>query len=41
MPSALNFTFCSLEEQIWGWGVGGGGCRWWGLRLLGGAGGGG
>ena len=22
MPSALNFTFCSLEEQIWGWGVG-------------------
>ena len=43
MPSALNFTFCSLEEQIWGWGVGGGvqvvgvevvgGGRGWGLRL--------
>ena len=38
MLSALNYTFALWKNR---YGVGGGGCRWWGLRLWGGAGGGG
>ena len=35
MLSALNYTFALWKNR---YGVGGGGCRWWGLRLWGGQG---